>query len=188
MKRYALFFSLIAFALSLMAFFTCGVSVSVENGALALIGICATLIVGVSVVNEVRMRELEKKLKKIDEVEKNLEYLRVHSNIAMRMSWGFAYMSKMPYTAFREFENAYKHALKSNDMHWIDATLQCMEEIVRIKKDSEDNIKKREESSKRKINSEVPKEIQEIKAYKAFKDRTEKIYSEMSKIINPSLY
>lgn len=187
MKRYALFFSLIAFALSLMAFFTCGVSVSVENGALVLIGICATLIVGVSVVNEVRMCELEKKLKKIDEVEKNLEYLRAHSNIAMRMSWGFSYMSKMPYTAFREFENAYKHALKSNDMHWIDATLQCMEEIVRIKKDSEESIRKREEASKEKIKAEVPKEIQERNAYKAFKDRTKRIYSEMSKIINPSL-
>lgn len=62
MKRYALFFSLIAFAFSVMAFFTCGVSVSVENGALALIGICATLIVGISIVNEVRMRELEKEI------------------------------------------------------------------------------------------------------------------------------
>jgi DNA-binding Lrp family transcriptional regulator len=51
------------------------VSVSVENGALALIGICVTLIVGISIVNEGRMRELEKKLKKIDEVEKNLEIL-----------------------------------------------------------------------------------------------------------------
>jgi len=184
MKSYAIVFSLIAFALSVMAFFACGVSASVENGALALIGICATLIVGISIVNEVRMHELEKKFKKIEEVEKNLEYLRVHSNIAMRMSWGFAYMSKMPCTAFLEFENAYKRALKSNDMHWIDATLQCMEEIVKIKKSEKSRIEEREALSKRKIKAEVPDEIQEIKAYKAFKNRTKKIYSDMFNIIN----
>lgn len=70
----------------MLAFFSSSVSTSLENGTLAAIAICATLIVGASVVDVVRLNEIEKRLKTLDETEKRLESLRIHSNIAMHMS------------------------------------------------------------------------------------------------------
>ena len=79
-------FSLFSLAFSMLAFFSSSVSKSLENGTLAAIAICATLIVGASVVDVVRLNEIEKRLKTLDETEKRLESLRIHSNIAMHMS------------------------------------------------------------------------------------------------------
>ena len=182
MGGYILIFSLFSLAFSMLAFFSSSVSTSLENGTLAAIAICATLIVGASVVDVVRLNEIEKRLKTLDETEKRIESLRIHSNIAMHMSWGFAHLNNMPFTAFLEFEKAYKFALKAKDLTWIDVSLQCMEEVVRIKKDYEKRINKREIESIKKLKNIVPDDIQKCNGYRAFKKRTEKIYSDLESL------
>lgn len=74
----------------------------------------------------------------------------------------------MPFTAFLEFEKAYKFALKAKDLTWIDVSLQCMEEVVRIKKDYEKRINKREIESIKKLKNIVPDDIQKCNGYRAF--------------------
>ena len=151
MGGYILIFSLFSLAFSMLAFFSSSVSTSLENGTLAAIAICATLIVGASVVDVVRLN-------------------------------GFAHLNNMPFTAFLEFEKAYKFALKAKDLTWIDVSLQCMEEVVRIKKDYEKRINKREIESIKKLKNIVPDDIQKCNGYRAFKKRTEKIYSDLESL------
>lgn len=97
----SLFISLMAFALSVLAFFVKGES-NVENGVLALIGICATLIVGIHVVDEFRIRQIERKAHEIEKQTADFEKVRNNHSTIIHFALGLACISFQPKTALKE--------------------------------------------------------------------------------------
>lgn len=67
---------------------------------LTLLGVSATFIVGVSVVNTMELLEVTRRLKEIDEIRKEvdeaknqMEDLRHHANLALHVSYSLAFWS-----------------------------------------------------------------------------------------------
>lgn len=75
MKQTCLLFALLAFAFSVMAFFSKQGAIAAE-GALALVGICTTLIVGVSVVDTMTIQRMQKDIAELPKLKKDLSNLK----------------------------------------------------------------------------------------------------------------
>lgn len=79
-------------ALAILAFFGQH-GTGTTDAALALIGICTTLIVGASVLDMVRVYQIEKRLELINEKTKELENTDSHVKIGVYLAWGFAFLN-----------------------------------------------------------------------------------------------
>lgn len=127
MRGYLIIISLLALALSIMAFFGCSVSVTLEGGALALISICATLIVGVHILDSVRISQMEQKLKELSKIKEDLEGLRANSNIALNITWGLVFLKDNLFNSFKHFVKAYSIAIAENDAKRVRTCKQCLD-------------------------------------------------------------
>lgn len=180
MKKCCLLLSLIAFALSVLAFFSNN-KLSTDSGVLTLIGICTTLIVGVSVVDTLRLQQLEEKVKKLKEtketVEKmsdKLEKLKNDANIALDANWGYTLYTIQPHTAIQQVWKGLKLALLTDDCKKLKT---CMEVLKHIKEE----IKKNGELSK-KLNKKldnnvlmIDEDMKNARLYILVKDELDKL-------------
>lgn len=130
MKESNLILSLIALAFSIMAFFSGETGLS-SSGILAIIGICTTLIVGISVVDTLTIHRLEEKLEKqaktideLKELEHKVKQLKNQSNTLFHHTWGITYLNDSPHLALFEFWKALNSAVKTDD---VIRAKQCLE-------------------------------------------------------------
>lgn len=127
----AVILSLSALVIAILALFSkCG-CLSVENGVLSLVGVCTTLIVGINIVDALKIKQMEVKVKEMEQVRNDLEVLRINANIAIHTSLGLSYFNSQQYVkAFEEYQKSYKHAFENNDAKRVRMCTKLMKETI----------------------------------------------------------
>lgn len=186
MRGYVLVLSLIAFALSILAFFTGGVSASLESGALTLISICATLVVGVSFVNvfevhsvlrrmEDKMAKYESELEELEKLQCKVDKMRRKSNILFHHTWGLAFIDKQPYDALKEFWCAFLLAAKEDDIKRAKSCLENAKMVAEEIKEMGNNQTEVRDSSDNIGRFQISEELRKSKVYFAYSDKIEEL-------------
>lgn len=152
---------------------------------LTLIGICTTLIVGVSVVDALALRSIHQKLDEIKKIEQRIEatnerisLMRDHSNMCFHLTWGVAILSWQPHTAIKECWESIRIAMSLDDPQKVHACVDKTEKIVKM-------IKKEPElRNLYRCTAGVPKEIdagmKESKLYSTYREKLENIIKEVN--------
>lgn len=190
MRSVCFFLSIIAFALSAMAFFGKYDCNGIPNVILSLIGICCTLIVGVSVVDSITVHNIQKQINKLDDTqikqEKQEEHLKVlieeqksTTYISNQISWGLATLSMQPTASFGYFVKGLEKSLETNNVKAIGICLHCMEQVPKIMKRKENDSK--HHISVQKETPQLSEGIKELETYKLIAERVENVFLNMEK-------
>ena len=105
-KECSLIISLVALTLSVVAIFGIHKNiVSFPDLVLTLLGVCATIIVGISVISAVELLHVTRKLKEIDQIQSELKHakakmesMRSKANLVMHIACGLALKDWQPRT------------------------------------------------------------------------------------------
>ena len=191
MKKISFLFALFAFAFSILAFFGVPEKMyNIDNGVLALVGICATLIVGANVIDVLKLQKIEEKMKELDLMKRELEMikkendeLRINANIALNANWGFTLHTIQPKIAITQVWKAIKIAFSKNDTKRINTCLSILENLIkRIDKDKElSNMLKTESNGTSPI--EIDDIIEGSEDYNTFKKRLGMVFQTVNNII-----
>ena len=166
-------------------------TVELPNVVLSLIGVCATLIVGVSVYNTVEVNsvlrktegkteELEKKLKELSTIADDVEKLRVQANILFHLTWGMVLKENQPYTALREFWSGFELCVKSEDYN---RGKVCINEAIKIAKSIASQKETIKMTDKEKIPHEFPIEIKDTKLYRFYRREVDELFEKIKEIV-----
>ena len=150
----------------------------IPTAVLSLVGVCSTLIVGISVVDafavhsafhkmEGKVDELSKKMEELTKQEEKIRKLRKQANILFHHTWGLVYANNQPYDALNEFWKAFTSAAKDNDVKRAKVCLENTESTI------EDIMRQKEMEGldERKISLPITDELKQTSVYVAFEDR-----------------
>lgn len=197
-KECSLIISLVALTLSFVAIFGIHKNiVSFPDLVLTLLGVCATIIVGVSVISALELLHVTRKLKEIDQIRKDIEAtnqrmgetkqhmdaMRNHANLALHISVGLALMEWQPAVTISECLKGFCIAMRENDASRANTCLDTLEKVLgRFKKDGEiiNTLKK---SNTDKIPKEIPEEYKKSQLYKVFKKRLESVFEDINALL-----
>ncbi len=129
-KECSIILSLVALALSFVAI--TGIhcfEMNVSDSVLTIIGVCTTLIVGVSVVDAITVRRLERKIEELDKLEKKVRKQTKQSNILFHYTWGMQHWKEHPYTALCDFWKGFTIAAETDDIKRAKSCLANMEAL-----------------------------------------------------------
>lgn len=130
MRVVSLLLSIVALAISVLAFFSKCCYGGIPNGVLSLISICCTLIVGLSVADAIAVRRLERKVHEIDKLQIKVDRMLKQSNILFHYTWGFQQKDLEPVSALNEFWEGFCIAAKTDDIKRGKSCLDAAETIV----------------------------------------------------------
>ncbi|MBQ8714015.1 MAG: hypothetical protein IJ552_02270 [Prevotella sp.] len=116
--------------------------INVSSTVLALVGVCATLIVGVSVIDtialystlqkvEKKMTEQNKRLDELGKLDTEIRKMKKQTNILFHHTWGLALEKEQPYAAFAEYWKAFVRAAESDDIKRAKSCLSNAENVVK---------------------------------------------------------
>ena len=161
-----------------------------SDNILALVGICTTLIVGVSVVDTITIHNLQKQVDGLQKIqydlkdviaqcEAKLQEQKDRANISNNLSWGLALIGWQPYSSFLYFFKGLELSLATNQQKGVESCLHCMEQvpksIARLKKHHQEI----DHAKKGKIPLSVPDEICKYEIYRLIKNRVEKVFKDI---------
>lgn len=152
MNFYLSIISFLALVFSILAFFSCNTNASIEGGALALISICATLIVGVHILDAVKMKQLEDKMEELSKTKEELEKVKVNANIALNITWGLLFLESNHLDSFKHFALAYQYAISENDAKRVNTCNQCLQRCV-------DKVKRKSKQEQEQFKKDVQNRI-----------------------------
>lgn len=181
-KEYSLVLSLVALALSFVAI--TGIhcfEMNASEAVLTIVGICTTLIVGVSVVDAIAVRRLGRKIEELDKLEDKVRKLTKQSNILFHYTWGIQHWKERPYTALCDFWRAFSIAAETDD---IKRAKSCLANMEKLSKEISEKLVLREALSKENIElvpREVPKSMKDSKVYCAFDVRIKILIEKINK-------
>ena len=193
MKHYVLILALIAFAFSLLAFFGVHGQVS-DSSALALISICTTLIVGVSVVDVMRLQKLEKQMDELKELKKDvekqkkeIESLRDNANMALDLNWGYTLFSIDPKNAIIKVWKAIDKSFEKESTKRVNTCIKVMNTIItNIEKDPKlIQLLKKETAGN--VPIEITESMENSDIFSAFKTQIEKTLQKIEVIIKKNV-
>lgn len=189
-KDCSIVFSLVALTLSIVALFGIHQNiVCIPDLVLTLLGVCATFIVGVSVVNTIEILEVTRRLKEIDEIRKEVDEaktrmkdLRFHANLALHVSYGLASWSWQPKLAITECLKAMEIAMQQDDCVRANTCVSVLDAVLReISKDD-----KLQSQLKGKKSDDIPKDIPEWykdhDPYKILKDKIREVFEKLKSV------
>lgn len=191
MQKYcSIVFSLVALTLSIVALFGIHQNiVYIPDLVLTLLGVCATFIVGVSVVNTMELLEVTRRLKEIDKIRKEvdeakiqMEDLRHHANIALHVSYGLAFWSWQPKAAIKECLKALDIAMQQEDCVRAKTCVNVLDAVLKeICKD--DKIKSQlKRQNTEDILKDIPKWYEGHVPYKVLKDKIEEVFKKIKSV------
>lgn len=179
---------LLYIVLTLYAFIRRTFMLSLNNGmdttevVLSLMGICATLIVGVSVYDAVSLRSLlhdydikiqrlEDKIRKADELERNYHKTKRQLTILLHFTWGLSFSDKQPYTALKEYWNAIMKAAEADDIKRAKSCItnaECVLEDINRKRANQIEV---DDSDINAVPTCLPEKLKRSKVYCAFEEQ-----------------
>lgn len=185
MKLLSLLLSMVAIIISIVCKWF--IPMAVTDGALTLISICVTLIVGLSVVDSLTVHNMHKRMEKLAEKQKELETqeIRLKEEIAEQavtsfvstyVSWGLALINTQPFTSFGYFIKGLEKALEKNYTKGISNCLNCMEQVPKVIKQNKGKIK---DEAKKEGCPQLSDAIKQSDAYKLVEDRIDKVLADM---------
>lgn len=184
MRTISLILSIAAISFSIVALMG-HCATTTADGALTIITICVTIIVGVSVIDTLTIHNLEKKIEKLTEKqvefeakEKSLNSMMVDQKINTNISLGVGLVNWLPFTSFSYFVKGLEKALETNNTNGISNCLLCMENVPKVIKRS--NIKDFDDKAKKKGIPQISEESRRMEAYKLIYSRVEKVFTEMN--------
>lgn len=165
-----------------------------EGGALTIMSICVTLIVGVSVVDAIAVREtlsrydakidaMTKKMDELSSLNKQFHKTKRQTNLLLHYTWGLSFSKEQPYTAIAEYWKAIELAASDNDVKRAKSCIHNLEEVV--KRVLEEPKQMADNSNKEDLNNipkEVSKEMRESSVYSAFAERLDKLITQIGQI------
>lgn len=172
-EHVSLLFALLAFAFSIMAFFS-KASGSVDNGVLALVGICATLIVGIHVIDDFKIRQLEKKTTEFEKMSAELERERKKQNAVISLNVGMAMWQDEPIFALKECWKAVNLSITEEYEKTAKACITITEWIVK-KIEGKQELKEKVAKNKEKLPKEIRQEVKDSSIYNEYAIRIESI-------------
>ncbi len=197
-KECSLIISLVALTLSVVAIFGIHKNiVSFPDLVLTLIGVCATIIVGVSVISALELLQVTRKLKEIDQIKRDIEATNQrmdetkqdmdvminHANLALHISFGLALMEWQPTVTISECLKGFYIAMRENDASRAHTCLDTLEKVLgRFKKDGDILIELNRKKAD-KIPKEIPEEYKKLKLYKVFEERLESVFKEIETLL-----
>lgn len=158
---------LLAFAFGLLSSVVVGKS-SIPESVLALVGVCATFIVGIHVVDAIKLRELESKINIFNSMQNEIKDMRRNANVALHISWAMSYWNRKPKSACVELWKAFRLALENEDVLRANTCLELLEKFIK---------EKRYEVNTHSLSNDM-KEIEEFTYYKVFKSRIQTILNQ----------
>lgn len=186
-KECSIILSLAALALSFVAI--TGIhcfEMNVSDSVLTIIGVCATLIVGVSVVDALTIRNLQQKIERFDKLDKKVSRQLHQINILFHHTWGIQMWDKQPYTALSEFWRGFCIAAESDD---IKKAKSCLENAKEVSNEIMEKLNSKtfiSNQDKEQIPTEIPMFMKDTKVFCAFKEQAEALIDSINKyIINP---
>lgn len=164
-----LFLSLIALALAIMSLYGSRIALSADS-ALAVVAVCTTMIVGVSVLDRMAIHDMEKRLDNLNGIEKEIEDMKINANIANHVAFGLAFFAWKPENTIKEIYKAIEIAMKADDAKRTHTCVKNLQAIINI-------------LNKRKVSNEEKEKIRdcnldicETDLYPVFKDAIDKLY------------
>lgn len=156
---------------------------------LALIGICATLIVGVSVYDSYTIHNIQRRIEEMRRIQNELEKkeqnivkenneLKNSMYIANQLSWGLALMNLLPYTSFRYCFKGLLKALETNNTKATNNCLKCMNETNKLLKHKKNDKEVIKDSAKYKELPIIPEKIKALSLFKLVEERLNDIINE----------
>lgn len=160
---------------------------------LSLVGICATMIVGISVVDtfavhsafrkmEDRMNEQAERMRTLEDLEGKVRKMRKQSNILFHHTWGLTFSKTQPFAALAEFWKALELAAKEDDISRAKTCLANAEEVVEDIIQQKNEQGKLDESDRIIIPQKIPADIKESKVYDAFGVKIEELIKRINKL------
>lgn len=166
----------------------------IPNFVLSLVGICATLIVGISVVdiffvhhmfekNEKKMKEFGESIAELSKLEGDVRKLRKQSNILFHHTWGLSFSEKQPYAALVEFWEAFQLAVESDDIKRAKSCLENADITVKDIINRKENNKELDTPEKNKLPTVIPDAMKDSIVFIAFKEEIEELIKNIRKTI-----
>lgn len=186
-------FSIVALGLSIYAVSN-EYYADIPTTVLSLVGICATLIVGVSVVDAISLRstlkqmdekmiELNKRIDDLSKVGKKVHKMRKQTNILFHHTWGLSFASHEPYAAFAEFWKAFELAAKEGDVKRAKSCLDNAELTVEDIISRNSNNEELDVPDMERIPDKTPENIKNTKIYYAFADKVDALIIRINQAI-----
>ena len=192
MKTFCIFCSLIAVVFSVLAL--CGHHCMRLDGALTIVSICVTLIVGVSVVDAIavhnilskyngKMDAMTERLNKLSSLEEQLHKAKRQTNLLLHFTWGLSFSKEQPYTAIAEYWKAIELAASDNDVKRAKSCIHNLEEVVRrVSEESKQIADNSNEEALNAIPKEFPKELRKSCVYIAFEKRFDELIGQINQL------
>ena len=186
-KECSLIISLVALTLSIVAIFGIHQNiVSLPDLVLTLLGVCATIIVGVSVISALELLQVTRKLKEIDQIQSEvnhaktkMESMRNKANMVMHVACGLALKDWQPSTTIAECLKGFDIAIHSNDAPNAHFCLDTLEKVIRRFQNDETILNSLNERNMDKIPKGIPEEYKKLKLYKVFEKQLENVFKDI---------
>lgn len=158
---------------------------------LTLVGICATIIVGVSVYDKIaihsalklydtKLQELSEEMDKMSKLEQEMQRTKTSANILFHFTWGLVYRHQDSFEALEQFWRALLLSANSGDIARAKYSLNYAEQLVQEMASQE--IPPKPKSFK--IPAEVPETIIKSDVYCAFESRISKLLEDIHQLFN----
>lgn len=190
-KECSLIISFVALILSIVAILGIHKNiVSIPDLVLTLLGVCATIIVGVSVISALELLHLTRKLKEIDQIQTELKHtkakmesMRSKANLVMHIACGLALKDWQPSTTITECLKGFGIAMQVEDAPNAHFCLDTLEKVIRRFQNDEMILNSLKESNTDKVPKEIPEEYKKLKLYKVFEKRLESVFKEIENLL-----
>lgn len=190
-KECSLIISLVALTLSVVAIFGIHKNiVSFPDLVLTLLGVCATIIVGISVISAVELLHVTRKLKEIDQIQSELKHakakmesMRSKANLVMHIACGLALKDWQPRTTITECLKGFGIAMQVEDAPNAHFCLDTLEKVIRRFQNDEMILNNLKEGNTYKVPKEIPEEYKKLKLYKVFEKRLESVFEEINVLL-----
>ena len=151
----------------------------IPTTVLTLVGICATLIVGISVVDvfavhsslhktEEKIDELSRKIEEFQKIEERVRKMKKQTNILFNHTWGLSFTQHQPYMSLAYFWKAFSLAVESKDVMRAKSCIRNAIEVANDIKQRKENGSELDESDMERIPTEVPQAMKGTDVYCAY--------------------
>ena len=165
----------------------------IPTTVLSVVGICATLIVGISVVDafavhsalhrtEEKMNELSQKMEELALLEGEVCKMRKQTNILFHHTWGLSFKNHQPYLALAEFWKAFELTVVSKDVKRAKSCIINALEVADEIKQRKENGGKLDEPDMSLIPTETPVAMKNTDVYCVYENDIKKLIDTIKSI------
>lgn len=166
----------------------------IPTTVLTLVGVCATMIVGISVVDafavhsalhrtEEKMNELSHKMEELTQLEEKVRKMKKQTNILFNHTWGLTFKEHQPYMALVHFWRAFCLAAERKDVKRAKSCVSNALETAYEIKQRKENGGELDLPDMEKLPTEIPQTMKGADVYYAYEDDIKELIDTIKSII-----